>query len=104
MLNRVFLFQVWIAMIKIIAIASGRPNGKVRNETFLTQKIISMPIMAFGKTLPRYNIYWGVFLLDGNNIKGVTLIINVIAAIMKTTNNVCPTFNAMIQSPFQSSF
>ena len=88
MLNKVFLFQVWMAMMKIIAIASGRPNGKFKKETFFMQNMISMPIMAFGKTLPRYNIYWGVFLFDGNNMKGVTLIKNVIAAIIKTTNNV----------------
>ena len=43
------------------------------SDTFLRQKTTSMPIIAYGRTLPRYTIYGGVGLSPRKIINGRNL-------------------------------
>ena len=79
--------------------SSGKPNDQPKNETFFKQKIISIPIVACGKTCPKYNKNDGVF-LPRKIKKGKNLIIAVTPAITATIKSECVNPLGIFPTPF----
>ena len=73
------------------AISSGKPHGYFSTLTFLKQYTTSMPITAYGSTLPRYVITFGLFLPSGNAKNGEKRKNAITTAITPTKIKECPT-------------
>jgi len=89
MLISTFLFHKCRTTMHIVAINSGIPKGAVTTDTPLKQYTTSNPIIAVGKTFPRYITNFGVFLFSGNNTNGKNRVTIVPRAIAKIIINVC---------------
>ena len=63
MLSIAFRLKACTAITHIVAIISGIPYGNAVSIVPFRQYTTSIPIIADGSTLPRYEMYFGTFFL-----------------------------------------